>query len=107
VGSIAPADRVPESGSAPTRHDPAPKPRQPEAGATEHAGSFDGAMVLLPFPTTMIGRFANRTTALVICAGTNVVAGGSLSLKRLRAERADLHRPGIPDRISVGSASSA
>jgi uncharacterized membrane protein len=57
---------------------------------------FLGAIVFLPFPTTMIGRFANLTTALVIYAGTNVVAGGSLSLMRLRAERVGLYLPGIP-----------
>jgi TMEM175 potassium channel family protein len=57
---------------------------------------FLGAIVFLPFPTTMIGRFANLTTAIVIYAATNVVAGGSLVLMRLRAEHARLYLPGIP-----------
>ncbi len=56
---------------------------------------FLGAIVFLPFPTTMIGRFANLTTAIVVYAATNVVAGGSLSLMRIRAERTGLFLPGI------------
>jgi uncharacterized membrane protein len=57
---------------------------------------FLGAIVFLPLPTTMIGRFANLTTALVVYAATNVVAGGSLSLMRWHAERAGLFFAQIP-----------
>ncbi len=59
---------------------------------------FLGAIVFLPFPTTMIGRFSHLPTAIVIYAATNVVAGGSLSLMRIHAERAGLFIPGIPPR---------
>lgn len=60
--------------------------------------AFLGAIVFLPFPTTMIGRFSQLPTALVVYAATNVVAGGSLSLMRIHAERAGLFIPGIPPR---------
>jgi uncharacterized membrane protein len=59
--------------------------------------AFLGAIAFLPFPTTMIGRFVDLPTAVVVYAVTNVVAGGALFLMRWRAGRRDLFIAGYPD----------
>ncbi len=59
--------------------------------------AFLAAIVFLPFPTTMIGRFVDLPTAVIVYAATNVVAGGMLFLMRWRAGHHDLFVPGYPD----------
>ena len=48
---------------------------------------FLGAIAFLPFPTSLIGRWVNLSTAVALYAATNLVAGGILLAMRWHAER--------------------
>ncbi|HYN49062.1 MAG TPA: TMEM175 family protein [Candidatus Nanopelagicales bacterium] len=48
---------------------------------------FLAAIVFLPFPTAVIGRFVDLSPAVILYAATNVVAGTALLLMRRHADR--------------------
>ncbi len=52
--------------------------------------AFLAAVVFLPFPTSVLGRYTTLPTALVLYAGTNVVIGSAALLMWWHAERAGL-----------------
>lgn len=48
---------------------------------------FLGAIAFIPFPTTLIGRFVNLPSAVMLYAATNFVAGSAILAMRWHADR--------------------
>jgi len=48
---------------------------------------FLGAIAFIPFPTTLIGRFVNLPSAVILYAATNFVAGSAILAMRWHADR--------------------
>lgn len=50
--------------------------------------AFLAAIAFIPFPTSLIGRFVNLPSAVILYAATNFVAGSALLAMRWHADRA-------------------
>ncbi len=56
---------------------------------------FLAAVVFLPFPTSILGRYAPLPTATILYAGTNVIIGTSALLMWWHASRSGLLNPAV------------